>query len=81
MTVTSLLKRLDRIEAKHHVGAPTKIFADRPITDDEAQDALTNWREWVADGRAKLRGDVLLVVSPPMTVEEWEAAYCTRARH
>lgn len=81
MTVTSMLKRLDRIEAKRHVGAPTKIFADRPITDDEVQEALTNWRAWVADGRAKLRGDVLFVVSPPMTVEEWEAAYGAHARH
>lgn len=81
MTVTSLLKRMDRIEAKRHVGAPTKIVADRPITDDGAQDALTNWRAWVGDGRAKLRGDVLFVTSPPMTVEEWEQAYGTHARH
>lgn len=79
--MTSMLKRVDRIEAKRHVGAPTKIFADRPITDTEAQDATTNWREWVADGRAKLRGDVLFVISPPLSVEEWELAYGTNARH
>lgn len=74
-TIASLLKRVERIEAKQHVGAPTKIVANYPVEDDEATDALTNWRQRVADGRASVKGDVLWLMHPPLTVEEWVARY------
>ena len=54
MTIASLLKRLDRIEAKRHVGAPSKVLAFRPLEDGEAAAAVRDWPEWVADGRACL---------------------------
>jgi hypothetical protein len=80
-TITSLLKRVERIEARRHIGDPTKIIANYPVEDSEARDALTNWRRWVADGRASVKGDVLWLMHPPLTVEEWVAAYTPRDEH
>lgn len=79
--IASLLKRVERIEAKQHVGAPTKILANYPVEGDEARDALTNWRAWVADGHASVKGDVLWLMHPPLTVKEWIATYSPREGH
>ena len=72
-TIASLLKRVERIEAKQHVGAPKGLVAFRSLTDEEAADAKLNWREWVADGQAKLQWGCIVITSEQLTVEQWEA--------
>jgi hypothetical protein len=74
-TMAALLKRVERIEAKQHVGAPLRIIANYPVGNAAARDALTNWRQWVADGRATVKGEVLWLMQPPLSVEEWIARY------
>ncbi|MEA1832567.1 hypothetical protein U8607_10790 [Methylobacterium durans] len=39
----------------------------------EATKALRNWRNWVADGRAKLQWGALVIPVRELTVEESEA--------
>ncbi|MGH1571923.1 hypothetical protein ACRAWG_16045 [Methylobacterium sp. P31] len=80
-TSANLTKRLARIEARRHTGAPTVIFSDRPIGDPagdlEVADALANWPRWVAAGKAGVRSGVLYLTSPGMTDEAWAARYVT----
>nr|WP_171015417.1 hypothetical protein [Methylobacterium sp. L1A1] len=45
MSLADLRRRLDRHEANRHTGAPTKIAANYPIEDEEAADAVRNWRQ------------------------------------
>ncbi|AWI88350.1 hypothetical protein C0214_08885 [Methylobacterium sp. DM1] len=77
MSLADLRRRLKRHEAGRHVGRPTKIVANYPVEDPEGRDALRNWRQWVQDGRASVKGDVLYLMQPPLTVEEWTAAHVT----
>ena len=42
------------------------------------QDVLANWRDWVADGRATVKGEVLWLMQPPLSVAEWIACYTLR---
>lgn len=70
-TIASLVKRVERIEAKQHVGAPKGLVAFRSLTDEEAADAKLNWRQWVADGRAKLQWGCVVIPSSMLTTEEW----------
>lgn len=74
-TIASLLKRVERIEAKQHVGAPKGLVAFRSLTDEEAEDAKLNWRQWVSDGRAKLQWGCIVSPFERLTVEEWEYTY------
>lgn len=79
MSVIDLERRLARIEASRGTGAPTAILTDRAIGDPagdlEAADALVNWRQWVAQGRATVRHGVLCLNRPEMTAKEWAAAH------
>ncbi|CAO4149130.1 hypothetical protein [Methylorubrum aminovorans] len=75
MSLADLRCRLDRHEAARHVGAPTKIVANYPIEDAEGGDAIRNWRQWVQDGRASVKGDVLYLMQPTLTIQEWMAAH------
>ena len=81
MRTTDLTKRLARIEAGRRTGAPTVILSDRPIGDPagdlEITDALANWEQWIAEGKASVRNGVLYLVSPMMTDAEWAARFVT----
>ncbi|MER2269843.1 hypothetical protein [Methylobacterium oxalidis] len=81
MTIANLSKRLEKVEARRHVGQPTKIIANYPVEDEEARDALIHWRQWVAEGRASVKGAVLWLMQPPLTVEEWTARYRPQDDH
>lgn len=52
-----LKRRLAHVEAARFVSAPARILTDRSIGDLagdlKAADALANWRQWVAQGRAR----------------------------
>ena len=71
MSVIDLRRRLDRIEASNRTGAPTGILANRPFEDEEAPVMLANWQVLVAQGRASLSGNVLCILEPEMTLDEW----------
>lgn len=71
-----LLRRLSRIERDHVQEFPTRILSDRALDDGQAEDFLANWRHHVASRAASLSGSTLCIMSPVMTVAEWEAAYC-----
>ncbi|GEP04840.1 hypothetical protein [Methylobacterium oxalidis] len=73
MTIANLSKRLEKIEAARHVGAPKGLVSFVPLTDEEEADAKRNWRQWVADGRAKLQWGCIVIPAPKLTVEEWVA--------
>lgn len=75
MSLADLRRRLDRHEAARHVGAPTKIVANYPVDDAEGRDAIRNWRQWVQDGRASVKGGVIFLIKPMPTVEEWAARF------
>jgi hypothetical protein len=73
VTVITLRKRLERIEASRHQGAPDCIFSDRPLEKGEVPGLLANWRELVASGQASVTGNVLYIISPRLTTKEWAA--------
>lgn len=81
MKLIDLERRLAHIEAARSITAPTRILTDRvigdPAGDLEAADALANWRQWVAQGRATVRHGVLCVTRPEMTAREWAKAHIT----
>lgn len=77
MSLADLRRRLDRHEAARHTGGPTKLVANYPVEDEEAHDAVRNWRQWVHDGRASVKGSVLYLMQPPLTVEEWTGRHAT----
>ncbi|WP_411904200.1 hypothetical protein [Methylorubrum thiocyanatum] len=77
MSLADLRRRLERHEAGRHVGQPTKIVANYPVEDAEGCDAIRNWRQWVQDGRASVKGDVLYLTQPLLTAEEWTATHVT----
>lgn len=81
MKLIDLERRLAHIEAARSVSAPTRILTDcalgDPAGDLEAADALANWRQWVAQGRATVRHGVLCLNRPTMTAGEWAAAHVT----
>lgn len=77
-TMAALLKRSERIEAKQQVGSPVRIIANYPVG---VAAALTNLRDWVADGRATVKGEVLWLMQPPLSVEKWIAHYTPREGH
>lgn len=78
MSVVDLRRRLDRIEAARHVGAPTRVMADSPITDDEADAALANWGILLAQGRATVLNGVLYLAGTGEKSEvEWAARHVT----
>lgn len=81
MSLTDLRRRLERHEANRHTGSPTKIVANYPVEDAEGRDAIRHWRQWVRDGRASVKGDVLYLMQPPMTVEEWAVRYATETEY
>lgn len=51
-----------------------------PVEDAEGRDALRDWRQWVQDGRASVKGAVLYLMQPSLTVEEWTAAHVAKHR-
>lgn len=81
MKLIDLERRLAHVEAARSVTAPTRILMDRAIGDPagdlEAADALANWWQWVAQGRATVRHGVLCLIRPEMIAEEWAAAHVT----
>nr|WP_137831784.1 hypothetical protein [Methylobacterium sp. L1A1] len=77
MSLADLRRRLERHEANRHTGAPTKIVANYPIEDEEAADAVRNWRQWVQDGRASVGGGIIYLLHPMPTAEEWTERYVT----
>ncbi|QIJ74392.1 hypothetical protein GU700_07250 [Methylobacterium sp. NI91] len=81
MTLADLRRRLERHEANRHTGGPTKIVANYPVKDAEGRDAIRNWRQGVQDGRASVRGNVIYLMLPPMTVEEWAVRYATETEY
>jgi hypothetical protein len=67
-------RRVIRLERDRHFDPPTAILADRPVTEEEAAEALANWRELVFSGRAAISGIALcLTCERDMTEEEWLA--------
>lgn len=81
MSLADLRRRLERLEATQHTGAPTKIVANYPVEDEEAADALRNWRQWVKDGRASVGGSVIYLMHPMPTIAEWTARYATETEY
>lgn len=81
MSLVDLERRLSRLEAARHIGAPTALLSDHPIGDAagdlRAPDALTNWQRWVAQGKATVSNGVLCLVGPELTAEEWAARFAT----
>ena len=81
MSVVDFRRRLARIEAGRRTGAPTVILSDRPIGDPagelEITNALANWEQWIAEGKASVRNGVLYLVSPRITDAEWAAKFVT----
>jgi hypothetical protein len=79
MSIIDLERRLARLEAARHVGAPTAILSDQPIGDTagdaRAADALANWQRWTAQGKATASNGVLCLVRPELRADEWEAQY------
>ncbi|GJD97351.1 hypothetical protein [Methylobacterium iners] len=73
-TITSLLKRVERIEAKQSTGSIIAVVNFTGCAEIAAE-AVTNWRQWVKDGRANRLGDTLVIHAPTLTVEEWIATY------
>ena len=71
-TIAALLKRVERIEAKQITTRPSVITAEMPLTDDMVREAVTNWQQWVKDGRASVHGSHMHLREPTLTVEEWE---------
>jgi len=72
-TIASLLKRVERIEAKRVTTQPSVITSAIVLTDEILRDAVTNWRQWVKNGRASVYGSHMHIRAPTLTVEEWEA--------
>ncbi|GJE18229.1 hypothetical protein [Methylobacterium marchantiae] len=78
MSTIDLRRRMDRIESASQVGAPTRIMADSPITDGEADADLANWGILVAPGRATvLNGVLYLADEGEMSEAEWAAQHVT----
>ena len=67
-------RRVIRLERDRHTAAPDMIMSDSP---EIPEDALENWRYYVATGQANVSGRVLCFHSPELTEEEW-AAECVR---
>ena len=75
----SYRNRINRLTAQLP-SDPMTIYADRPLSDDDAAGILCNWRSEVAAGRARHTGNALYVGEKrEMTAEEWEAKYCREA--
>ncbi|AWN39955.1 hypothetical protein [Methylobacterium durans] len=70
-TIASMLKRVERIEARQPTGHIAKLVNLGGFPPEVVADAVTNWRRWVADGRANRDGDTLIIHAPLLTVEEW----------
>jgi hypothetical protein len=60
-----------RLERDRHFDPPTAIFSDRPVTEEEAAEALATWHELVASGRASITGTALCLLGPELTEAEW----------
>lgn len=79
MKLIDLERRLAQAEAPRSITAPAHILTDRAIGDPAGAsvwiDALANWRQWVAQGRAAVRHGVLRLTQPEMTAEEWPAEH------
>jgi hypothetical protein len=70
MSLADLRRRLERHEATQHMGGSTKIVANYPIEDEEAANAVRNWRHWLQDGRASVKGDVIYLMQSPLRAKE-----------
>lgn len=81
MKLIDLERRLAHVEAARSVTAPTRVLTDRAIGDPagdlEAADALANWTQWVAQGRATVRSGVLCLSRSEMTAQDWSATHVT----
>jgi hypothetical protein len=73
--VTSLTKRLDRIEARRGGDTITGLLNLAGFPAEIAAEAVRDWRTWVADGRARRCGDTLVLRGPILTVEQWAARH------
>jgi hypothetical protein len=79
--------RLAKLEATHLVPErPNRALAVVPLPDDGVdQDTI---QQWLDDGLAHVAGGVILYDGGeqyPLTIEEWQARYCTgdsdKSRH
>lgn len=79
MSLISLHRRLDRIEASRSAGLITGLcnLAGHPAP--IAAEAVRDWRIWVADGRASRCGDTLLLRAPVLNAAEWSAVHEPRS--
>jgi hypothetical protein len=81
MSFVDLERRLARLEAARHTGAPMALLSDHPIGDTagdlRAADALANWQRWIAQGKATASNGVLCLVGPELSAEEWAARFVT----
>lgn len=76
--VIDLYRRLERLETARHTGVPTRIMADHPVEDEEADAALANWRIRVAQCRATvLNGVFYLIEGLEMSESDWTARHIT----
>jgi hypothetical protein len=73
--VTSLTKRLDRIEARRGGDTITGLLNLAGYPSEIAAEAVRDWRTWVADGRARRIGSTLVLRGPILTVEQWAARH------
>lgn len=76
--IASLLKRVERIEAKQLTGRITSLLNLAGCSDEIAAEAVTNWRQWVRDDRATRIGDTLVIRAPVLTVEDWTARHVSK---
>ncbi|PSC02702.1 hypothetical protein SLNSH_22845 [Alsobacter soli] len=65
--------RLRRIEDQLHTDdAPRAAFSFIPLSDDEAEEIVSDWRGAVRDGKAHVtHGTLFIGWEPPLTTEEW----------
>lgn len=72
---SSLANRLARLSSRIP-SDPAVIIADRPLSDDDTESLLRNWRSVMNAGRASRTGSALYVIGPDVAAKEWEATYC-----
>jgi hypothetical protein len=73
---SSFNSRLNRLTVSIP-GDPVYVFSDKPISDEERDARVRNWREEVSSGRASRSGEAIYLLSPRIrSIEEWEEKYC-----
>ncbi len=67
--------RLAKVEARRGGDTISGLLNLAGLPAAIAAEAIRDWRTWVADGRARRIGSTLVLRSPPISVQEWEARH------